>query len=219
MGHTDVVPVNARRLAPRSLRRRARSTARCGAAAPIDMLNLTASMAVATRRLADAGFRPDGTLSTSRSPTRRRWARSAPTISPSTRPTRCAPTTSSPSRAASRSQTGGGVKLPVIVAEKGPYWCTPRGAGHARPRLDAVRHRQRAGQGGRGRAPPGRVPARDRDRTTSGGASSRRSGCPTRWLRRCSTAERLRRRRASALPPRPGSAWRTPAPTRRSPPR
>jgi len=61
MGHTDVVPVN-----PEGWRRDPFGgelvDGEVWGRGAVDMLNLTASMAVATRRLADAGFRPDGTL-------------------------------------------------------------------------------------------------------------------------------------------------------------
>ena len=56
-----------------------------------------------------------------------------------------------------------GCKLPVIVGEKGSHWCTLRVTGTPGPRLAALQDRQRAGQGGRGRAPPRRVRARDAD--------------------------------------------------------
>ena len=51
----------------------------------------------------------------------------------------------------------------MIVGEKGNFWCTLTREGHARPRLAAVPDRQRAGEGGRGRAPARRVPAGDAD--------------------------------------------------------
>ena len=129
------------------------STAEVWGRGAVDMLNLTASMAVAFRRLAAAGSGPEGTLVSSPSPTRRRRAPGAPSTSPSTSSTRCAATTSSPSRAAFPIARPTGTKLPVIVGEKGCYWCTLTRHGHARPRLAAVPHRQRAGEGGRGRAP------------------------------------------------------------------
>ena len=61
MGHTDVVPVN-----PDGWRRDPFGgelvDGEVWGRGAVDMLNLTASMAVATRRLADSGFRPKGTL-------------------------------------------------------------------------------------------------------------------------------------------------------------
>jgi acetylornithine deacetylase/succinyl-diaminopimelate desuccinylase-like protein len=61
MGHTDVVPAN-----PEGWRRDPFGgelvDGEAGGRGATDMLNLTASMAVAIRHLADAGFRPRGTL-------------------------------------------------------------------------------------------------------------------------------------------------------------
>ena len=61
MGHTDVVPANADRWRRDPFGGELVDGEVWGRGA-IDMLNLTASMAVATRRLAAEGFRPDGTL-------------------------------------------------------------------------------------------------------------------------------------------------------------
>jgi acetylornithine deacetylase/succinyl-diaminopimelate desuccinylase-like protein len=61
MGHTDVVPVNPDGWAHDPFGGELIDGEVWGRGA-IDMLNLTASMAVAMRRLADRGFRPDGTL-------------------------------------------------------------------------------------------------------------------------------------------------------------
>ena len=61
MGHTDVVPVNPDGWRHDPFGGELIDGEVWGRGA-VDMLNLTASMAVATRRLADAGFRPEGTL-------------------------------------------------------------------------------------------------------------------------------------------------------------
>ena len=61
MGHTDVVPANAARWRHDPFGGELIDGEVWGRGA-VDMLNLTASMAVATRRLAEGGFRPDGTL-------------------------------------------------------------------------------------------------------------------------------------------------------------
>jgi acetylornithine deacetylase/succinyl-diaminopimelate desuccinylase-like protein len=61
MGHTDVVPVNEDRWRRDPFGGELVDGEVWGRGA-VDMLNLTASMAVATRRLAESGFRPDGTL-------------------------------------------------------------------------------------------------------------------------------------------------------------
>ena len=61
MGHTDVVPVNPERWDHDPFGGELIDGEVWGRGA-IDMLNLTSSMAVATRGLADEGFRPDGDL-------------------------------------------------------------------------------------------------------------------------------------------------------------
>ena len=61
MGHTDVVPVNEAGWRNDPFGGELIDGEVWGRGA-IDMLNLTASMAVAFRRLADSGFQPDGTL-------------------------------------------------------------------------------------------------------------------------------------------------------------
>lgn len=61
MGHTDVVPVNPSRWREDPFGGELIAGEVWGRGA-IDMLNLTASMAVATRHLANEGFRPTGTL-------------------------------------------------------------------------------------------------------------------------------------------------------------
>jgi len=62
MGHTDVVPVNAETWSRDPFGGDLEDGVVWGRGA-VDMLNLTASMLVAFRRLADSGFRPRGTLS------------------------------------------------------------------------------------------------------------------------------------------------------------
>ena len=71
MGHTDVVPVNVDGWSRDPFGGEIVDGMVWGRGA-VDMLNLTATMAVAFRRLGRSGFTPKGTLSTSRSPTRRR---------------------------------------------------------------------------------------------------------------------------------------------------
>src|SRR6478752_5314261 len=61
MGHTDVVPVNPDGWSEDPFGGELVDGEVWGRGA-VDMLNLTASMAVAVRRLADGGFRPKGTL-------------------------------------------------------------------------------------------------------------------------------------------------------------
>jgi acetylornithine deacetylase/succinyl-diaminopimelate desuccinylase-like protein len=62
MGHTDVVPVNPDTWSRDPFGGELEDGVVWGRGA-VDMLNLTASMLVAFRRLADSGFRPRGTLS------------------------------------------------------------------------------------------------------------------------------------------------------------
>ena len=129
MGHTDVVPVNPDGWRHDPFGGELIDGEVWGRGA-VDMLNLTASMAVATKRLARERVPAQGHP---RLPRRRRrggprHAR-APSTSSSTRPTPSGPTTSSPSRAASRSELPTGLKLPVIVGEKGSHWATLRVSG------------------------------------------------------------------------------------------
>ena len=99
---------------------------------------------------------------------------------------------------------------------EGPRLAPPDGAGHARPRLDAVPGRQRARQGGRGRRaaspPTGRRPAS----TSCGPPASRSPACPSRCGRASSTPTGCSTRwpRCRRAPP----SCSTPAPTPRSRP-
>ena len=125
MGHTDVVPVNPDGWDRDPFGGELVDGVVWGRGA-VDMLNLTASMAVATRHLADGSFRPRGTLvylavadeealgtyGAEWLVDHERDAVSADYVV---------------------TESGGipipsptGPKLPVIVAEKGTYWCTLR---------------------------------------------------------------------------------------------
>ena len=128
MGHTDVVPVNPDGWARDPFGGELVDGFVWGRGA-VDMLNLTASMAVAMRHLATSGFRPRGSLvylAVADEEALGTWGaewlveheRDAVTASyvitesggnPTPRPS--------------------GVKLPVIAAEKGSHWCTLRVAG------------------------------------------------------------------------------------------
>jgi acetylornithine deacetylase/succinyl-diaminopimelate desuccinylase-like protein len=130
MGHTDVVPVNADRWRRDPFGGEVVNTddgvAEVWGRGAVDMLNLTATMAVATRRLAASGFRPKGTLiylavadeealgthGADHLVTNERDAVQADYVI---------------------TESGGipipspsGPKLPVIVGEKGTWWCTLR---------------------------------------------------------------------------------------------
>ena len=208
MGHTDVVPVNPDGWSRDPFGGELVDGEVWGRGA-IDMLNLTASMAVAFRHLAARRVPAEGHLSTSPSPTRRPAATGAPSGSPTTSPT--------PSRADYvLTETGGLVigrprpapKVTITVGEKGVAVAPAARPRHARPRLDAVRRRQRARQGGRGRAPPRRRTARQpqindlwrelrrraRPRPTT---QRRRCSTPTRVLEACRTLRRPGHRASS----------------------
>ncbi|CAN5715305.1 M20/M25/M40 family metallo-hydrolase [soil metagenome] len=130
MGHTDVVPVTAANWRHDPFGGELIAGEVWGRGA-IDMLNLTASMAVATRHLADGDFRPEGTLvylavadeeelgTYGAAHLLEHEADSVRTDYVIT-------------------ESGGipipspdGLKLPVIVGEKGGYWCTLRITGTA----------------------------------------------------------------------------------------
>ncbi|CAN5621652.1 M20/M25/M40 family metallo-hydrolase [soil metagenome] len=128
MGHTDVVPVNADGWRHDPFGGELIDGEIWGRGA-VDMLNLTASMAVAVRHLADEGFRPDGTL-----------------IYLAVADEEALGTYGAEHLVAHEAdavradyvitESGGipipsptGLKLPVIVGEKGSYWCTLRVGG------------------------------------------------------------------------------------------
>ncbi len=179
----------------------------------VDMLNLTASMAVATKRLAASGFRPRGTLiylavadeealgtyGAAHLVERERDAVTADYVI---------------------TESGGipipspdGLKLPVIVGEKGHVVVHPAGEGHGGTRVPAVPHRQRTRHRGRSRR---RIAAFSRRRccTTCGAGSSSRSA-----IRRNSPLPCSKRRDSSRCVRPCRSEWpgsSTPALTRRS---
>lgn len=125
MGHTDVVPVNPDGWRNDPFGGELIDGEVWGRGA-VDMLNLTASMAVATRRLADSGFRPDGTLI---------YLAVADEEALGTYGAMHLVDNEADAVRADYviTESGGipipsptGLKLPVIVAEKGSYWCTLR---------------------------------------------------------------------------------------------
>jgi acetylornithine deacetylase/succinyl-diaminopimelate desuccinylase-like protein len=133
MGHTDVVPAN-----PDGWRRDPFGgdlvDGEVWGRGAIDMLNLTASMAVATRRLARSGWRPQGTLI---------YLAVADEEALGTYGAEWLTDHAGDAVAADYviTESGGipmptpnGIKLPVILGEKGTYWCrlTIKGTpGHA----------------------------------------------------------------------------------------
>jgi acetylornithine deacetylase/succinyl-diaminopimelate desuccinylase-like protein len=127
MGHTDVVPVNPERWRHDPFAAELIEGEVWGRGA-IDMLNLTASMAVAIRRLADDGWRPRGSLiyladadEEALGTYGAKWlveqepeaVRADYVITEMGGMRLPLPSTSGP-------------KVPVMVAEKGSYWCTLR---------------------------------------------------------------------------------------------
>jgi acetylornithine deacetylase/succinyl-diaminopimelate desuccinylase-like protein len=127
MGHTDVVPVN-----PDGWRRDPFGgelvDGEVWGRGAVDMLNLTASMAVAVKRLATGGFRPRGTLvylgvadEEALGTYGAGWLLEN---HPDAVSTDFVVTESGGLRMPLPS--AGGPKLPVMVAEKGSYWCTIR---------------------------------------------------------------------------------------------
>ncbi|MEY2449884.1 MAG: hypothetical protein QOH79_3360 [Acidimicrobiaceae bacterium] len=138
MGHTDVVPVNVERWQRDpfggELVDDEHGRAHVWGRGAVDMLNLTASMAVAVKRLARSGFKPRGTLiylavadeealGTYGAGHLVDHERDAVTADYVITESGGIPIPSP-----------GGIKLPVIVGEKGTWWCTLRikgTAGHA----------------------------------------------------------------------------------------
>ena len=133
MGHTDVVPANEERWKHDPFAGELHTTddgaREVWGRGAVDMLNLTASMAVATRRLAASGFRPRGTL-----------------IYLAVADEEALGTYGAEHLVANErdavladyviTESGGipipspnGLKLPVIVGEKGSWWCTLRVSG------------------------------------------------------------------------------------------
>jgi acetylornithine deacetylase/succinyl-diaminopimelate desuccinylase-like protein len=138
MGHTDVVPVNVehwhRDPFGGELVDDEQGRAQVWGRGAVDMLNLTASMAVATKRLAESGFRPKGTLIyLAVADEEALGTYGAAHLVDNERDAVVADYVIT--------ESGGipipspeGIKLPVIVGEKGTWWCKLRvkgTAGHA----------------------------------------------------------------------------------------
>ena len=176
MGHTDVVPVNPERLERDPFGGELVDGEVWGRGA-IDMLNLTASMAVAFRHLARDGLpAARATSSTSPSPTRRAGSAHGARVDGRPRAaTPSGPTTCSPRTAASLGAGRGAVMSVSTSARR----ASPGGGcacGHAGPRVDAVpqpttrwSRRPRSCSGSPSTA-------RRRGSTSSGASASRRSG-------------------------------------------
>jgi acetylornithine deacetylase/succinyl-diaminopimelate desuccinylase-like protein len=129
MGHTDVVPANETRWRHDPFGGELVDDEVWGRGA-IDMLNLTASMAVATRRLATEGFRPDGTLiylAVADEEALGTWG--AAHLSRHELDAVGADYVITESGGIPVAGGDGELRLPVLVGEKGSCWCTLRVTG------------------------------------------------------------------------------------------
>lgn len=125
MGHTDVVPANESRWRHDPFGGELIDGEVWGRGA-VDMLNLTSSMAVAVKRLATSGFRPRGTLiylGVADEEAMGTWG--AEHLLAHEREHVIADFVLTES-GGFPTQTASGTKLPVIVGEKGSYWCRLR---------------------------------------------------------------------------------------------
>ncbi len=133
MGHTDVVPVNPDGWTHDPFGGELVDGEVWGRGA-VDMLNLTASMAVAFRRLATSGFRPRGTLvylAVADEEALGTWG--AEHLVAHERDAVGADYVITES-GGFQIPTAAGPRLPLVVGEKGSYWCTitvPGTPGHA----------------------------------------------------------------------------------------
>ena len=129
MGHTDVVPANEGRWRHDPFGGELIDGEVWGRGA-IDMLNLTASMAVAVRRLADDGFRPDGTLvflAVADEEALGTWG--ADHLTRHEADAVGADFVITESGGIPVTGGDGDLRLPVLVGEKGSCWCTLRVTG------------------------------------------------------------------------------------------
>jgi acetylornithine deacetylase/succinyl-diaminopimelate desuccinylase-like protein len=126
MGHTDVVPANPDGWRHDPFGGELIDGEVWGRGA-IDMLNLTASMAVAMRRLATSGFRPEGTLiylAVADEEALGTWG--AQHLADNELDAVGADYVLTESGGIPVRGGDGGFRLPVLVAEKGSCWCTLR---------------------------------------------------------------------------------------------
>jgi len=127
MGHTDVVPVNPDNWRHDPFGGELIDGEVWGRGA-VDMLNLTSSMAVATRRLADSGFHPKGTLIYLAVADEEALGTHGAGWLLSERPdaVRADYVVTEAGGFRMPLPSPGGPKLPVMVGEKGAYWATIR---------------------------------------------------------------------------------------------
>ena len=122
LGHTDVVPASPDRWRHDPFGGELIDGEVWGRGA-IDMLNVTASMAVAVRRLARRGFRPRGTLAFAAVADEESSARfgAAHLLEHETDAVRADYVITE--SGGTPIDYGSGLRLPVLVGEKGTYWC------------------------------------------------------------------------------------------------
>ena len=128
MGHTDVVPVTPAGWSRDPFGGEVVDGEVWGRGA-VDMLNLTASMAVATKELARSGFRPRGTLilaAVADEEALGTWG-AAHLLAEEAEAVRADYVLTEAGGFQVASEAG--PRLPVMVAEKGSYWCSVRVAG------------------------------------------------------------------------------------------
>lgn len=128
MGHTDVVPVNPDGWTRDPFGGELVDGFVWGRGA-VDMLNLTASMAVAMRHLASSGFRPRGSLvylAVADEEALGTWGAEW-LVEHETDAVRASYVITE--SGGNPTQRPSGVKLPVVAAEKGSHWCTLRVSG------------------------------------------------------------------------------------------
>jgi acetylornithine deacetylase/succinyl-diaminopimelate desuccinylase-like protein len=122
MGHTDVVPVNEDGWSRDPFSGEIVDGFVWGRGA-VDMLNITASQAVAFKRLADSGFKPKGTLmylAVADEEALGTWG--AKYLVENERDAVYADYVLTESGGFQMPSTDGGVRLPVLTAEKGTFW-------------------------------------------------------------------------------------------------
>jgi len=130
LGHTDVVPANADRWRHDPFGAELHTTddgvTEVWGRGAVDMLNLTSSMAVAVRRLADRGFRPRGTLVYAAVADEEALGTWGADHLVRERPDAVLADYVVTEAGGFPLESPTGTKLPVIVGEKGTWWCTLR---------------------------------------------------------------------------------------------
>ena len=213
MGHTDVVPVTPSGWSRDPFGGELVDGEVWGRGA-IDMLNLTASMAVATKHLARSGFRPKGTLLYFAVADEEAGGHWGAEWALDHEPDAVAADYVITESGGLVMDTQAGQKVTITVAEKGVMWrrLRVRGTpGHGSAPFGADNALVKAAEVVR------RIAAYEpaRRSSTSGRTTSTRSTSPTPSARHCATPTPSSRR-AARFPTRASRSSRTPARTRRS---